>query len=87
MHYIINQISNAEQKNLNIYLNAGVFESAGEDSILDTNHLLFKELKNKGYPIVFQQFSGGHDYFAWRVMLAQGLIQLFKNKEKGSYNR
>ena len=45
---MINQISNAAPKNLNIYLNAGTFESAGEDSILDTNHLLFKELKNKG---------------------------------------
>lgn len=85
--WMMDQVANAEPKKLNIYLNAGLFESAGEDSILDTNRLLYTELKNKGYPVVFQQVSGGHDYFAWRVMLAHGLIQLFKNKEKGSYNQ
>jgi len=33
-------------------------------------------LKAKGYPIVYSEFAGGHEYLNWRGSLADGLIAL-----------
>ncbi|MCB5160484.1 alpha/beta hydrolase-fold protein [Marinomonas algarum] len=66
------------KKELEIFLTAGLFEAKPEGkSILDTNHQVYQVLKSKGYSASIQEAASGHDYFSWRVMLADGLIGLF----------
>lgn len=79
--WMIEQITRSSRKDISIYLNAGAFEKVSDErGILETNHRLFEELQRKGYPVIFQTFSSGHDYFAWRIGLAHGLTQLFTSK-------
>lgn len=78
--WITQQLMDKTTKDIEIYLNAGVFEQGASDTgILQTNRLAYAGLKDKGYPVTFEEFSGGHDYFSWRVMLSHGLTQLFKH--------
>ena len=64
--------------NIQFYLNAGVFETEPKNaSIYQTNRNLFNTLKQKGYSVTFKSVASGHDYYSWRVMLADGLTTLF----------
>lgn len=82
-HWLADQISTAEKKPIDIYMNAGVFETKPVFSnILETNRYLYKILENKGYQVDFVEVASGHDYFSWRVMLADGLIKLFDHDTK-----
>ncbi|WP_436323482.1 enterochelin esterase [Vibrio cidicii] len=81
--WLTQQFALSERKDVDIYMNAGVFEvSPDSANILKTNQKLHKVLKEKGYSVVFEQVAGGHDYFSWRVMLAQGLAQFFNQDKK-----
>ena len=73
-------IASESKKNLQIYLNAGLFETEPKHaSILETNQQLFSTLQSKGYNAHLQSVASGHDYFSWRVMLADGLTVLFSD--------
>lgn len=70
--------STKSKTNIQFYLNAGVFETEPKNaSIYQTNRNLFNTLKQKGYPVTFKSVASGHDYYSWRVMLADGLTTLF----------
>lgn len=73
-------VTNNSKKNIRFYLNAGVFETEPKNaSIYQTNRNLFNTLKEKGYPVTFKRVASGHDYYSWRVMLADGLTTLFSH--------
>ncbi|MDK9737143.1 DUF3327 domain-containing protein [Vibrio sp. D404a] len=73
-------VESSTKKNIQIYLNAGVFETEPVNaSIYQTNQKLFTTLKEKGYPVTFKSVASGHDYYSWRVLLADGLTTLFKD--------
>jgi len=64
---------------LRFYLSAGRFETDfGESGIINANRQLAQILDIKGYPVILEEFSAGHDYFHWRAVLARGLIYLLK---------
>lgn len=66
---------------IQIYMNAGLFETKPEfANILQTNRALYQVLKTKGYPVMFEEVASGHDYFSWRVTIANGLIRLFSHQ-------
>lgn len=66
---------------LRFYLEVGLFERfAGVDPVLEHRRLR-DVLESKGYPVVYSEFYGGHDYICWRGSLADGLIALFGNTE------
>jgi enterochelin esterase family protein len=58
---------------LEIWMDVGRFES-----LLDCNRAMLALLDEKGYRVSFREFSGGHNYTAWRDDLARGLETLFK---------
>ncbi len=76
--WLTRQIEKAPTKPLDIYLNAGVFEVLPKNyNIISTNRTLAKVLTNKNYMVKFEELASGHDYYNWRVTIADGLIHLF----------
>jgi enterochelin esterase-like enzyme len=61
------------KREIEIWMDAGRFES-----LLECNREMHALLDEKGYRVSFREFSGGHNYTAWRDDLARGLETLFK---------
>lgn len=78
--YVASLVSSLKRReNLRFFLSAGLFEvgSGGIAGILDTTRHLRDVLEAKGYPVIYRDYAAGHDYFAWRGALADGMIALF----------
>ena len=78
--WISRQYAESPQLPLQFYLDAGYYE-LGTDrndaaSILLSNRHLRNVLKAKGYPVHYQEFSGGHNPANWRGTFADGLLAL-----------
>lgn len=68
---------------LRFFITAGLMEitlTGDGGGILDTSRHLRTVLQAKGYPVHYQEFAGGHDYYAWRGELAQGLVHLLSER-------
>ncbi|KAF0107669.1 MAG: esterase [Anaerolineaceae bacterium] len=61
------------KRDIEIWMDAGRFES-----LLACNRAMHALLEEKGYRVFFREFSGGHNYTAWRDDVARGLETLFK---------
>ena len=53
------------------YMEVGRF-----DGLLQVNREMRDVLLLKGYPVIYREFDGGHDYLYWRGSLADGLMSL-----------
>jgi enterochelin esterase-like enzyme len=62
---------------VHFYLTAGALERASGNGNLETTRALRDALLEKGNRVDYAEFSGGHDQFAWRATLPDGLIALF----------
>lgn len=77
--WVAQQFANADHKPIRFYLNAGLFEQGWQPSdILPSNRHMRDVLTAKGYDLSYEELASGHDYFSWRVKLADGLIQLLR---------
>ncbi|RXJ84848.1 alpha/beta hydrolase-fold protein [Arcobacter sp. CECT 8985] len=75
--WLTRQIKKEKTKDIKVYLNAGLFETGFKPiDILESNRNLKNVLKSKKYKVFYEEFPSGHDYFNWRVRLANGLIKL-----------
>ena len=64
---------------LRFWLNVGVLERhpmPADVSNLAANRSMRDVLRARGYPVVYHEFPGGHDYFWWVESLGDGLIDL-----------
>ena len=64
-----------------LFLAAGRLEfvetsTNGGHVMLDTNRRLAEALEDRGYPVTFHLYAGGHDIAGWRHALAEGLVDL-----------
>ncbi|MBI5297311.1 MAG: esterase family protein [Chloroflexi bacterium] len=62
---------------LKIWMDVGRF-----DSLLKDNRRLQPLLRKHGYDVTYREFSGGHNYTAWRDDLWRGLEALFPAERK-----
>lgn len=79
--WVPGQFARSETKPIRFYLSAGLFETGWQPSdILPSNRHLRDVLTARGYPLIYEEVAAGHDYFSWRVKLADGLVQLFDSE-------
>jgi enterochelin esterase-like enzyme len=74
--WLIRQFVTTRKLPIRFYLEAGLFETNNHGDILPQNRRLRDVLEAKGYPVVYSEFAGGHEYLNWRGSLADGLIAL-----------
>ena len=74
--WMIGQYARSPRQPLRFYLEAGRFESWWGTDVLGSNRHMRHVLEAKGYPLVYREYNGGHDYFCWRGGLADGLVAL-----------
>lgn len=63
-------------QDLRIWMDAGKLEW-----LLESSQKMYGLLKSKGYNVTFREFSGGHNYTAWRDDIWRGLEKLFPLEE------
>jgi enterochelin esterase-like enzyme len=61
-----------ERLPLDIWMDVGRLEL-----LLDANRAFYRLLASRGYEPAYHEYSGGHNYTAWRDDLARGLVHLF----------
>lgn len=64
---------------LRFSLDSGLLEEGsppGWTSILESNRRLRSVLEEKGYPVNYAEYAGGHDYICWQGTFADGLLAL-----------
>ena len=61
--------------NIKIWMDVGRM-----DELLEDNRKMSALLQDKGYQVTYREFSGGHNYTAWRDDLWRGLEELFPLK-------
>lgn len=61
------------------FISAGRFETGrdGSAGIIETSRALRDVLRLRGYQVTWREYAAGHDHFAWRGAVADGLIALF----------
>ncbi|SEG86122.1 alpha/beta hydrolase-fold protein [Marinobacterium lutimaris] len=75
--YVALQVATTPSQPIRFFLSAGVFETARDGvGILETNRHLRDVLTAREYPVEYREYSGGHDYFIWQEILADGLTAL-----------
>jgi enterochelin esterase-like enzyme len=77
--YVAGYLAKAGKLPIRFFLSVGQFEMgrAGVGGILETGRHLRDVLRAKDYDVTYREYAAGHDYFAWRGILADGLISLF----------
>ncbi|WP_159820690.1 alpha/beta hydrolase [Colwellia sp. 20A7] len=83
-HFVASEVIAMDKKAVRLFLSAGLFENSRGvgDGILETNRHLRDVLLAKGYDVTHQEYSAGHDYFAWRGIIADGLLSLFTSNQQ-----
>jgi hypothetical protein len=66
---------------LSIWMDCGVFEL-----LLEPNRAMHRLLQSKGYDVTYREYSGGHNYIAWREDAWRGLEALFADDAAGTRN-
>ena len=70
------QFAQSEILPLKFYLDVGVLEEASPSGLFISNRHFCTVLQEKGYPVYYAEFLGGHDFICFRGSIADGLIYL-----------
>jgi len=78
--WLIKQFVNSAKVPVRLFLEVGLMESQltwdeGPPMVVTNRHMR-DVLTEKGYPILYQEFNGGHEYLNWRGGFADGLLFL-----------
>lgn len=76
--WLIREYARAPRAALRFYLDVGTLETMpgpdGAPCQMEVNRAMRDTLRERGYPVVYGEYSGGHDYINWRRTFADGLI-------------
>jgi len=72
---LVDLIRYAPRPDIDIWMDSGCFEW-----LLEPNRKMYSLLKKKEYEVTYREFSGGHNYTAWRNDISHGLKMLFGKK-------
>lgn len=62
---------------IRIWMDAGKFEP-----LLEGNRQMYALLQERGYPVTYREYSGGHNFTCWRNDLGKGLETLLAEKHE-----
>lgn len=65
-------VRHEHSRQIKIWMDVGRF-----DELLEDNHRMVALLNEKNYHVTYREFSGGHNYTAWRDDLWRGLEEMF----------
>jgi enterochelin esterase family protein len=68
----VDMVRHIPKRNLRIWMDTGKLEW-----LLGSSRKMHRLLKHKGYDVTYREFTGGHNYTAWRDDLWRGLENLF----------
>ena len=69
---VVDLIRHGQAPQVNIWMDIGQL-----DMLLEDNRNMHRLLQEKGYAVRYREFSGGHNYTAWRDDLWRGLEAMF----------
>jgi enterochelin esterase-like enzyme len=72
---VVDLVRYAPTPEIEIWMDAGRYEW-----LLESNRQMFTLLKEKKYKVKYHEFSGGHNYTAWRDDIWRGLEALFADE-------
>lgn len=79
-YWLTAQYASSPRLDLRFYMDVGRLEVPAHPEVdpdmVATNRRFRDTLLAKGYPVIYQEFAGGHDYACWRGTLADGLLAL-----------
>lgn len=76
---ILEIMTSLPKQDIRFFMSAGLFEISWDgrsDGILPLNRHFRDILRAKNYDVIYQEYASGHDIFAWRHILADGLQAL-----------
>lgn len=79
MGHVAGRLARMPAPPLKVFLSAGLFEDRagpGAGSLLGANRTLRDVLVAKGVAVTYRETATGHDYYAWRGLIADGLMAL-----------
>jgi len=71
----VDLVHHAHARTIKIWMDAGRFED-----LLEDNRRMSSLLGEKSYHVTYREFSGGHNYTAWRDDIWRGLEEMFPAK-------
>lgn len=75
--WLVRKFASTDKLPIRFFLEAGIFETrAGAGGILYNNRALYQVLQDKGYDVIKEEGSGGHDYVSWCETPHSGLQTL-----------
>ncbi|HZR18705.1 MAG TPA: alpha/beta hydrolase-fold protein [Verrucomicrobiae bacterium] len=72
--WLTRQFVSTQRLPIHFFIETGRFEFQAQ--VFD-HHRIRDVLEAKGYPVIYREYNGGHDYFNWRGTFGDGLISLF----------
>jgi enterochelin esterase-like enzyme len=85
--WLIREYAKHPRAPLRFYLDVGSREDipgpGGAPSQLLVNRRMRDTLRDRGYPVVYAEYTGGHDYVNWRRTFADALIAVFGVTQAG----
>ena len=69
---VVDLVRHGQAREVNIWMDVGEFEE-----LLEDNRNMHALLVEKGYQIMYREFSGAHNYTSWRDDIGRGLEAMF----------
>jgi enterochelin esterase family protein len=79
--WLTREFASRPRTGLRFYLDVGNRETmpgpGGAESQLTVNRRMRDVLRDRGYPVTYAEYTGGHDYINWRRTFADGVLALY----------